>query len=73
MIFTLVSVAQEWVNERNDLARIKKVEREERKKMEEEEAERVCLRFILPFLKFCLIKLKNPQNLHMYVEFQHDH
>lgn len=40
MIFTLVSVAQEWVNEKNDLAKITKVEREEKKKLEEEEAER---------------------------------
>lgn len=40
MIFTLVSVAQEWINERSDLARIKKNEREELRKREEEEAER---------------------------------
>lgn len=41
MIFTLVSAAQEWINERSDIARSQKIEIEEQRKKAEEEAERV--------------------------------
>lgn len=60
MIFTLVSVALEWLNERWDSSVKEKEEADERKRLQEEEEEHVCCQKMntFPFyLDIAIIKL----------------